>query len=373
LAKALQQRGHEVLVLVYNTNEHFAPALQAAGISRQEIPPCSHLRRLFALRNILRQGWQDVVLAFMTTPSFYAELAGLPHRHWGLVVSERGFEAENVPVWRRRLHRFADYVVTNSHANRLRLERVVPSLNSRIITIYNTIDLEKWHPTSMPVRKDGEELRLVVLASYRPVKNAKGLIEGLAKAKAKYPQIKIRLDWYGGYPNLPNGLLDYSHRDVAESLVIERGVQGYVSFHDIIPDAIDAYIEADAVILPSLHEGLPNVVCEAMACGRAVLHSNVCDAGNLVIDGINGFLFDPTSVDSIAEALLKFSRLSSTERKAMGLAGRKMAERIFALEPVLERWEAVLAAAIEGRHEILSHWVEQVPASAIHSANIEMQ
>ncbi len=58
-----------------------------------------------------------------------------------------------------------------------------------------------------------------------------------------------------------------------------------------------------ALILGSYHEGLPNVVCEALATGRPVLASNVCDNPFLVESSVRGFLFDPSSPELLANAI----------------------------------------------------------------------
>lgn len=55
----------------------------------------------------------------------------------------------------------------------------------------------------------------------------------------------------------------------------------------------EEYDRCDIFCLPSLYEGYPNVICEAMACGKPILCSNVCDNPFIVEDGVNGFLFKP--------------------------------------------------------------------------------
>ena len=129
LAVALKKRGHEVRFLVYHPEDHFLPLLQAADIPCEVIPPCSHLLRALVVRRILRQGWQDVVLAFLEAPCLYAELAHLPRQKWGLVAGERLADPGlglGRARWRRQVHRFADAVVTNSHTNRLMLHNRLP-------------------------------------------------------------------------------------------------------------------------------------------------------------------------------------------------------------------------------------------------------
>ena len=67
--------------------------------------------------------------------------------------------------------------------------------------------------------------------------------------------------------------------------------------------------DSDALILASHYEGLPNVVCEALACGRPILASNVSDNRVLVKDGYRGFLFDPNKPDSISESISSLMKL----------------------------------------------------------------
>jgi len=89
LAALLKKRGMDVSMLTYHPHDFFLPMIREAGIAYRCIEGRGPLQRLWALRRALRQGDQDVVLAFLEAPSLYAELASLPRRSWGLVVSER--------------------------------------------------------------------------------------------------------------------------------------------------------------------------------------------------------------------------------------------------------------------------------------------
>jgi glycosyltransferase involved in cell wall biosynthesis len=59
----------------------------------------------------------------------------------------------------------------------------------------------------------------------------------------------------------------------------------------------------DVFCLPSLSEGLPTVVCEAMACGRAVVATAVDGTPEIVDDGATGLLVPPRDATSLATAL----------------------------------------------------------------------
>ena len=93
-----------------------------------------------------------------------------------------------------------------------------------------------------------------------------------------------------------------------------------------VSDVISIYRNADAVLLPSFFEGCSNVICEALACGKPVLTSDVCDNSRLVKHGVNGFLFDPHDPDSIADAISHFASLLPASKTAMGRKSRHVAE-----------------------------------------------
>jgi glycosyltransferase involved in cell wall biosynthesis len=63
------------------------------------------------------------------------------------------------------------------------------------------------------------------------------------------------------------------------------------------------YNAADIFCLPSFNEGLPNVCVEALLCGTPVVASNVGGTPDVIKDGQNGFLFDPSDIDQIVTAL----------------------------------------------------------------------
>lgn len=76
--------------------------------------------------------------------------------------------------------------------------------------------------------------------------------------------------------------------------------------------------------LPSLFEGYPNVVAEAMSCGLPILCSNVYENPYIVEEGVNGLLFDPNKPKDIAGAISKMVGLSHGERQDMGKRNRQL-------------------------------------------------
>jgi glycosyltransferase involved in cell wall biosynthesis len=368
----LQRRGFEMSVTAYHRQDFFLPLLREAGVRYRCLEERGRVRRLLAFRRLLRGGSQDVVVAFLGNPALLAEFAALPRRRWGLVVSERTSylgTSRGYFRWRAGLHRLADYVTTNSHTNRLVLERNAPWLSGRVATIYNHVDLQEFSPLPEARDRATGPLRLLVVGRFSGEKNALRLVDAVARARDLAPATDLHVDWYGdsAADSTSGHARSALHATVAER--IERaGLQARFRLHPPTLSIVDRYREASALLLASLFEGLPNVVCEAMACGRPVLLSDVCDHANLVAEGDNGFLFDPLSPDDIARAIASFCARTPGERERMGRRSRERAERMFGPGPVVSAYVELIEAAARRQRIALSHWVPTVPPSARRDA-----
>lgn len=84
------------------------------------------------------------------------------------------------------------------------------------------------------------------------------------------------------------------------------------------------YMQAsDLLLLPSVEEGIANVVLEAMAIGLPVLSSDCGGMPEILEDGVNGFLFANRNVDNLVEKCIEFVQLSDTERATLAKRGQE--------------------------------------------------
>ena len=119
-----------------------------------------------------------------------------------------------------------------------------------------------------------------------------------------------------------------------------RGIVRYYGYRD---DIADFYEGCQAVIHPSYHEGMSNVLQEAAAAGRPVLASDISGCREIVEDGISGIAFLPRDAASLKDAILTFLTLSGGQRQKMGENARAYVERHF------DRKEVVRAYLEESR------------------------
>ena len=112
--------------------------------------------------------------------------------------------------------------------------------------------------------------------------------------------------------------------------------EGWLTYYGYQKDVRPFIKEAHCFVLPSWHEGMANTNLENAACGRPVITSNIPGCKEAISDGVSGILVEPQNSHSLYEAMRKFSTLSYSERKKMGVEGRKRMEEMFDKKNVVQ-------------------------------------
>lgn len=95
---------------------------------------------------------------------------------------------------------------------------------------------------------------------------------------------------------------------------------------------------AHAIILPTYHEGMANVLLEASASGRPVLATTVPGCIETFDEGVSGFGFEPKSVDAIVQTVERFLALSYEEKRKMGENARIKIEKSFDRNIIINKY-----------------------------------
>jgi len=114
-----------------------------------------------------------------------------------------------------------------------------------------------------------------------------------------------------------------------------------VTVMDIQSDVLKFYMAADVVVVPSLNEVLPLVICEAMAFERPVVCSAIDAIPEALKDGVEGFLVPPGDPDSLGEAILKIYKDPSLSAK-LGKAGRERVLRQFSYDVMVGHYNEII-------------------------------
>jgi glycosyltransferase involved in cell wall biosynthesis len=130
---------------------------------------------------------------------------------------------------------------------------------------------------------------------------------------------------------------DGPQRAALERTVSARGLNEAVRFEGW-SDNVGGWLRtADMLALPSLTEGSPNVVLEAMACGCAVIASDIPACRELIEPQVTGLLRSPAAVGPWVEAIATLAADPSLRLRLAAAARRKVGEG-HELSAVVDRW-----------------------------------
>jgi glycosyltransferase involved in cell wall biosynthesis len=125
-----------------------------------------------------------------------------------------------------------------------------------------------------------------------------------------------------------------------------RGSIEWIGLRDDMPEVLR---QSNIVALPTTYgEGVPKILLEAAAAGRAIIANDVPGCREIVLDGVTGLLVPPNDTKGLADALRELLR-DPARRRAMGLAGRQLAEREFDEALVARRTIAVYRRLLDAR------------------------
>lgn len=333
LARLLCEQGNKVTALSYHyrlPEYSFQEELEKAGVEYICLDKAKNkFFKLIAVYRIIKKYRPEVVVAYLDGPSIMGCLIRCVNANFRLVVSERSV-TQRVGIKERfkfLLYRKADVIVTNSYTQQKFIITTFPMLSRKLYTIVNSVDLHYFAPAFRRM----DEICIVHIVVVARIIEGKNVLRFLDALKILFDRrVKFTVDWYGlVYPEYYAKCLEKT-----KSL----GLESVISYHDSVREVGEVYRKADVFCFPSLFEGCPNSLCEAMACGLPILCSNVCDNPLLVEEGKNGFLFDPYSAEEMADVIIRFIELSEREKSRMGKESRKMAEKKFSEEIFVKQY-----------------------------------
>lgn len=320
LASLLQNKGYQVKVMVYFDIPFYKPFLDERGIEIINVVGGeSKYRRIFKLNKAILSESPDVLISYQETPSLIAcLLKSVFHRSWKLIVSERSYSIKNGIRERIRFYfyRYADNIVPNSYSQKKFIELNYPILSPKIGVIPNFVDLNYFKSNKKNKYIDRPEI--LVAASVWAPKNVIDFIKAIKIAKEKNSNFHVT--WYG----LSEHLSEYEIKCLA--LIKDYKLDSVIELKKKTHDIKSKYLDADFFCLPSIFEGTSNVICEAISCSLPVICSDVSDNSLYVQNNRNGYLFDPKSLESISNCILKIISLDTKTYERFCIHSRKVAE-----------------------------------------------
>jgi glycosyltransferase involved in cell wall biosynthesis len=139
---------------------------------------------------------------------------------------------------------------------------------------------------------------------------------------------------------------DGESRNELEAQIRNAGLEKRFSLLGFRQDVHKILHAIDIFTLPSLYEGLPNVILEAMAAGKPVVATSVDGTKELVEHEKTGLLVSPGDPDGLAEAILRLIRNRKWARR-MGREAREKIQKSYSIENQIRAFEELYESCLE--------------------------
>lgn len=199
-------------------------------------------------------------------------------------------------------------------------------LDDQAPMVYNGIDLTKCiGKENYNVYTNGK-ITILHIGRFSEQKNHTGLVESFKIIHDENPEVTLKLIGGGGL-----------EQEIKEK-VKELGLWDCVEFLGIKSDVYPYLYNADIFVLPSLWEGMPITLIEAMATGLPIVATNVGGVPDMIQNDVSGLLVDTSKVQ-IAQAIMKLTK-DSNLRQQLGSAA-KVASKQFSAQEMARKYSLI--------------------------------
>lgn len=316
IAREMAKAGHEVIVYT----SHFKGLVHREvkdgftiiriPVKRNKIDACTIfemmtflLSGLWHISKIKREFTPSVVLAFFTIPC--APIAWYLKMRWSIpyltllrggdvpgfkgIGRAAAFVHVMLKPLTRILWKHSLAVIANSRGL---AELARKTWNGQIHVVHNGVDTDYFKPAL--TKKSADHVRILFAGRLSEQKGLKPFLEILKDLQTCRPW-KMTIVGDGPLRSQLEQLVNQT-----ETLSQKVEFKGWLNKENLLNE----YQQSDIFILPSLDEGMPNVLLEAMACGLPVLTTRIAGNEELIIQGENGFLYNPNDSKSAIEYLI---------------------------------------------------------------------
>jgi glycosyltransferase involved in cell wall biosynthesis len=328
LLKTINRTYYRPAVVVWDFREAdtYVAKIRALGIPIYSLASgLSRVMKLWALRGLLSQIRPEVVHSYSFYTNFAAFWAtrGTKAIALGSVRGDFEWTKEGTGAFLGRLSsRWPSDQIFNSDAAAQAAQRCKSMFSPKnCLAVRNGIDLECF--SHLPLPANGQ-VQILGVGSLFAVKRWDRLVSGALVLKQRGANFSIRIVGDGPLRDLlKQQAQDLGVSDQVELAGYSDNVPGFMGVSNFLVHTSDA-------------EGCPNVVMEAMACGRAVVATDVGDVPFLVENGKTGFVVARGDDAKLLDRLLTLITNRDLCRR-MGEAGRAKAEREFGLHRLVEK------------------------------------
>lgn len=210
------------------------------------------------------------------------------------------------------------------------LQDTVGLLPSKLITIHNGVEIDRYESANPRDRHEwgfnDSDVVVGCVARLSPEKGHTVLLQALRQVVSRHPHTRLLLVGEG------------QERERLQSLATDLNIARSVRFLGLRGDVPEVLAACDVFTLPSLEEGFPMVILEAMAAGKPIVASEVGAIPDVIRHGATGLLVPPGDAHALACALCDLIEDVGARRR-LGETGRAFVRDAYDFERMVSRYD----------------------------------
>jgi glycosyltransferase involved in cell wall biosynthesis len=321
---------------IRRTLESMGVSVHNIHLQRTGMNPFIDVLSLVCMFVLMKKHRYTFVLSYTVKPVIYGLIAGwiarIPHRFaliTGLGYAFTGGKVGKRGFLQKMLHKMYSFALARVELTFFQnpddeklfcLEKILQHHAKTIVLRGSGVDLEEYHRAPLL-----EEPHFLFIGRLLGDKGVREYAQAAKHIRTKYPNATFSI--VGWIDNNP---------DAITQLELDEWISGgYIDFLGRVDDVRPAICKSNVYVLPSYREGTPRTVLEAMSMGRPIITTDVPGCRETVNDGVNGFLIQAKSVDSLIYAMEQLI-INPELIKIMGTRSREIAEQKFDVHKVNE-------------------------------------
>lgn len=347
---SLLNEGYQVITIAPEDN--YSKKLEALGarfihidIDQGGTNPVKDFKTLLCFKRIFSENNIDVVLNFTPKNNIYATLAASRHNvkvinniaGLGVLFINENITSKIARTLYKFSQRYAHKIFFQNEDDRaLFLNNGMARTEITDRLPGSGADLSRFQLS--PAHDDGKA-RFLLIARMLYDKGIGHYVEAARSLKQNYgDSVEFRLLGFLDVNN-PSAVSKEEMQDW-----VDEGIVSYLGVSDKVEEEI---AQVDCMVLPSFYrEGVPKSLLEAGAMGKPIVTTDNVGCRETVEHGINGYLCEPQSTESLITMLEKVIQMSHEERLSMGIKSREKIEKEFDEQIVINKYLAAIKEVI---------------------------
>lgn len=290
------------------------------AFSRHSTSIVRELKLILGYRKLLKEVKPDFVLAYTIKPNLYGGFVAATLKiPFGASVTGLGTAVQNKGklqhlvkfMYKICLRKACCVFAQNQEIKEFLKERKV---KGKIVLVAGSgVNLAQHRFEEYP--QEEEKITFITIGRLMRDKGINELLSAAREIKKDYPNVRFQLI----------GFDDGNYKEIVEAAVRENVVE-YPGFQDDVHPWIT---NSHAIVHPSYHEGMANVLLECAATGRPIIASDIPGCQETFEEGVSGIGFKPQDAEDLTRALRQFLELTHEKKAQMGRAGHKKMEKEF--------------------------------------------